>query len=453
MKLPFGLTIMRTKAADRQLQSVDSDSRGWFRVLESYTGAWQQNVEVRLDSVLTHPTVFACITLIASDVAKMALLLVEKTRENIWIETKSPAFSPVLDQPNRFQDQKNFIESWMFSKLIWGNTYVLKARDNRNVVSAMYVLDPSRVRPLVAPDGSVYYELKQDNLSGQRLEVDVVPASEIIHDRFNCFHHPLVGLSPLHASGLAAVLGLKIQTNSTIFFGNGSNPGGVLTAPGTIAQATADRLKAYWDENFGGDNIGKVAVLGDNLKYEPMAINAQNSQLNEQWDSTSKAIASTFAVPWHLVGGPPPPYNNIQALTVQYFTQCIQKYTVKLEWCLDKGLALPAPLGTMFDIDDLTWMDSATMMAVIKEGVGAGVVTPNEGRRRLNYGPVTGGDTVYLQQQNYSIEALSKRDASADPFGTKTPPPAPAPPEPAQDADKSIDLIEKGFLSGLEEAA
>ena len=43
--------------------------------------------------------------------------------------------------------------------MLHGNTYVLKQRDERGVVVALYVLDPSKVKPLVTPDGAVYYEL------------------------------------------------------------------------------------------------------------------------------------------------------------------------------------------------------------------------------------------------------------------------------------------------------
>jgi phage portal protein BeeE len=55
-----------------------------------------------------------------------------------------------------------------------------------------------------------------------------VPASEIIHDRMNCLYHPLVGTSPIFACGTAANMGLQIQENSSAFFGNGSNPSGIL---------------------------------------------------------------------------------------------------------------------------------------------------------------------------------------------------------------------------------
>jgi phage portal protein BeeE len=41
----------------------------------------------------------------------------------------------VLRKPNRFQTRIQFLESWALSKLSRGNTYVLKQRDNRNVVT------------------------------------------------------------------------------------------------------------------------------------------------------------------------------------------------------------------------------------------------------------------------------------------------------------------------------
>jgi hypothetical protein len=57
-------------------------------------------------------------------------------------------------------------------------------------------------------------------------------------------------------------------------------------------------------------------------------------------------------------------------------------------------------------------------------------MSPNEGRAKFDLKPVTGGESPYLQQQNYSLEALAKRDAQADPFAPNTPP-APTPQSPA----------------------
>jgi HK97 family phage portal protein len=246
----FGLTLFEQKAvrANGTLLPVNSRA-GWFgSVLESFTGAWQRNVEVKLDTVLTYSTVFRCISLISSDVSKMRMKLVELT-DGIWNETSSPSFTPVLTKPNRYQNRIQFFASWIISKLVWGNAYILLERDARKVVVRMYVLDPTMVTPLVAPDGAVYYQLKRDDLAGIPADAVAVPASEIIHDRWNTLFHPLVGLSPIYACGISAIQGLKIKNNSAVFFGNGSQPGGVLTAPGaiggrqTIPAPTWERLR------------------------------------------------------------------------------------------------------------------------------------------------------------------------------------------------------------------
>lgn len=444
----FGFHITRSKAATSQLNSVESRGGWWPIVRESYAGAWQENVEITLANVLTHPTVFACVTLISSDIAKMRLRLVELDKDGIWNEADNPAYSPVLRKPNRYQNRIKFVQCWQISRLIHGNTYVLKQRDQRNVVTALYVLDPQRVRPLVAEDGAVYYELKRDHLSNLKQEQVVVPASEIIHDVMYPLYHPLVGVGPIHASGLAAVLGLKIVNNSATFFANGSNPGGVLTAPGAISDVTAQRLKAYWDANYTGANVGKVAVLGDGLKYEPMSVTADKSQLTEQWKATAEAVCSAYHVPGYMVGiGPAPPYTDIQSINLQYYTQALQEPIESMELLLDEGLSIGPgfqnKFGTEFDLDDLLRMNSAQMMDTITKGIGAGVMKPNEGRAKINLPPVIGGDTPYLQQQNYSLEALNKRDTQADPFKVAAPPESSR--DDDDDGDGENDEIEKSI--------
>jgi phage portal protein BeeE len=64
-------------------------------------------------------------------------------------------------------------------------------------------------------------------------------------------------------------------------------------------------------------------------------------------------------------------------------------------------------------------------------------MAPNEGRGKLDLKPVEGGESPYLQQQNYSLAALAKRDAQADPFAPDTPalPAAEEPDDEDDDAD------------------
>lgn len=417
----FGLQITRAHTKADGLSPVGSRGGWWPIVGESYPGAWQQNVELRLDSVLSFHAVFACQTLIASDIAKLRIKLVQMDSDGIWTETKNAAYTPVLRKPNHYQTRIQFIESWVLSKLQRGNAYILKQRDGRGVVVRLYVLNPDLVKPLVSESGEVFYELCADSLS-ELPESVVVPAREIIHDRFNCFFHPLVGLSPIFAGGLAAMQGLSIQNSSTFFFQNGSQPGGILTAPGAIKDETAQRLKEYWETNFSGKNRGKVAVLGDGLKFEQLSVKAVDAQLIEQLKWTAEVVCSTYHVPPYKIGiGQMPTYSNIQSLNVEYYSQCLQILIESIESCLDEGLATGEALGTEFDLDGLLRMDSVTQMNVLKEAVGSAVMAPNEARRKIDLKPVEGGNSPMIQQQNYSLEALARRDAQADLWGGSAP--------------------------------
>jgi HK97 family phage portal protein len=424
----LGYEIRVTKALP--VLSRVSENRGgwhpWSIIREPYTGAWQRNDEWTVDTVLANPTVFACVTLIAQDVGKLRPRLVE-LEGGIWTETTSPAFSPILRKPNAFQNYIQFKETWVTSKLIRGNTYVLKQRDRRGIVTRLHVLDPSRVKPLVSSDGAVYYELAADNIPGIE-EVVTVPADEIIHDRMNCLFHPLVGIAPLYACGLAADMGQKILSSSDSFFANGASPSGILTAPATIPPETAKRLKEHWDSQYTGDNSGKVAVLGDGLKFEPMRMTSVDAQLTEQLEATAEMICTAYHVPPFKIGlGSAPTMANVAAVENQkYYSDCLQAHIESYELLMDDALGIGEAtpldggkiLGVELDLDSLFRMDEGTLMTTLDVGVGAGIISPNEARKRIGLKPVEGGESPMAQQQNYSLAALAKRDAQDDPFAT-----------------------------------
>jgi HK97 family phage portal protein len=429
----FGLEISRVKKQYGGWMT-DVGHGGWFPVVnEPFTGAWQRNVYLRDETLLAYHAVYACIERIASDIAKCRIRLVEQDANMIWNETTSPSFSPVLRKPNGYQTRIQFFESWMTSKLIQGNTYVLKERDQRGIVTDLYVLDPRGVYPYVAPNGDVYYRLSVDNLA-DLTEENTVPATELIHDMSSIRHHPLCGIPPLIAAALPATQGLRISAQSTAFFENRAQPSGVLTAPLNIPAATAQRIKEYWSTEFQGNKQGKVAVLGDGLKFVPLTFTAVDSQLIEQLGLSAKMVCSAFGVPAHMVGAADPPsYNNIEALNQQYYTQCLQKHFEAIEILLDEGLGLiDVPghtYGTEFDLDDLLRMDTKTLVDAESEAVKAAIKAPNEARARLNLPPVVGGASPMIQQQNYSLAALNKRDTQADPFAPAQPPQPPPQPD------------------------
>jgi HK97 family phage portal protein len=423
----FGLELTRSaRGSTAGLSPIGASNKGawWPWVPEPFAGAWQKNVTWTTDTVLAHHAVYACITRIAQDIGKLRPQLMEQDEDGIWSVVTNTAHSPVIRTPNRFQNHIQFKEWWSTSKLVHGNAYVLLERDNRGVVAAMYVLDPTRVQVLVAPDGEVFYNLHTDYLSGLETDRVAVPASEIIHDRINCLYHPLVGTSPIFACGSAANMGLQIEQNSSGFFANGSNPSGILTTPSTITIEKAQELSDLWNARFGKDKSGGVAVLGNGLTFEAMRMTAVDSQVIQQLAWTAETVCSTFHVPpWKVGVGAMPAYTKSEFANQAYYSDCLQSPIEQWELCMDMALGFDTPtegryLGVELDLDGLLRMDAASQITTLREAVSGSILTVNEARKRVDQPPVPGGDSIWMQQQNYSLEALQKRDEKADPFAT-----------------------------------
>jgi phage portal protein BeeE len=165
---------------------------------------------------------------------------------------------------------------------------------------------------------------------------------------------------------------------------------------------------------------------------------------------TAEMICAVYHVPPYKIGvGDMPSYNNVQALNVEYYSQCLQKHLEDMEACLDEGLGMDGvTIGTEFDTDNLLRMDAATQMDVLEKSKGK--LTVNEQRASLSRGPVEGGDTVYLQEQDHSLAWLKMRDEQPiEPPAPATPPPAA---EPSNDnaanereAAKALAAIAKGL--------
>jgi HK97 family phage portal protein len=455
MKL-FGFNIGREKRAPDSLSTVDGGWRnGWKRILEPFTGAWQQNIEETRGDLITYPTLYACLSRLSTDIGKLRYLLMQRDSNGISREITNPAYSPVLNKPNNYQTQSQFREYWLLTKLTQGNAYILKRRDERKVVVDLYVLDPERVMPMVSDAGEVYYQLYTSPLNTLPPDYPaanlIVPASEIIHDRCMTVHHPLIGVPPLAAAHWPALKNMKIMRSATEFFANNAQPGGLLTAPAGMTEDDAKKVQTYWQTEFQGGKSGKVAIIGADMKFTSFAMKSIDSQMVEQMRYSDEQICQPFGIPPFMVGiGSIPSGMGVDGVYQLYYQNALQTHIEHMENLLDEGLRIAAPMGVELDLEPLLRMDTSKRADVAVKLVGGGIETPNEGRMRFNYPPLEGGDTVYMQMQDYPLDQV--RLNKIDPVE----PPAPAAPSAADTAaadqaraiietDRAIAAMKKGL--------
>jgi HK97 family phage portal protein len=284
---------------------------------------------------------------------------------------------------------------------------VLKERDERGVVKTLVILDPARVKPLVAPDGSVYYELQSNELAGLQQESApiVVSASDLIHDRWNCLWHPLCGISPLYAIGGAVSQAQAIQSSSTTFFAKGGRPAGMLVAPTKLDPASAERIKSTL-ANF---KTGEIMLTDQGMTYHDIGGSAVDSELIAQLGWTEEKICEVFGMPISILNSnKQPPYANAEASQLQYKSQCLEPHLASIAACLGDGLELPLYLSLEFDDTLLIWMDTATRTTAAKTAIAAGMSVNEVRDTYYGLGPVPGGEVPYLQQQYIPIDQAAE---------------------------------------------
>ncbi|WP_369796347.1 phage portal protein, partial [Snodgrassella sp. CFCC 13594] len=179
--------------------------------------------------------------------------------------------------------------------MMWGNAYIL------NKGNGLHVLDPRNVYPMLADDGSVFYQVSADKLAGTGAG-DIYPASQVLHDRSNCLWHPLVGVSPLFACATSGTMAAHIQENSTNVFANSGKPSGLIMTVDGADKEKVDELGKHLNQTFKGQKAGNLAVTAGELKYIAFSpVNATDAQLIEQLGWTIADIARAFGVPLHKI--------------------------------------------------------------------------------------------------------------------------------------------------------
>jgi HK97 family phage portal protein len=440
----LGLVRWRTKANMQTLPS--SVGMGWGMggnalpplshgyVHEPFAGAWQMNKECWGPHGI-FSAVYACIAIIAGDLAKLPPRVVRRLPNGQKVEAADHTASAVLSNPNSYQTRVDFWGQFMACALFTGNVYVFLQRDVHNVIRAMHILDPRRVTVMMAEDGSVFYRIGQERLA-ELLGQDYIPARDILHHRLLTLNHPLCGLTPLYAAGVSAMTGQTIQQNSFAFFSNMSRASGVLTSPGKISQELANRLKTEWDQNFKGGAMGRTAVLGEGMKWEPLTISAADAQLIEQLRWSVEDVARCFRVPTYmLTDASKVSFKNAEQLARNYYSQTLAYHIESIEARIDQAFDLTGNTSCEFDLATLLRMEFDARMSAYQTGIQSGVLTINEARKLEELAPMDGGNEPLIQSQ-YRPLSMAGEPMNAAPVET---PPAPPDPEPDDDPDQDDD--------------
>ena len=449
--------VFKREKAANGLVSVGGTRSGYafaggYTAHEPFAGAWQKGIvdsSGRDPNILAFSGVYSCVTVIAQDIAKLAVRVIQLSDDGVTenVARQNP-YHRLLKRPNGYQTSVDFFTHLLACRLIRGNAYAYKEFDNRGVPHAMHVLHPDRVTVLVHPQSKeIYYQYTpqaNDMVSfGQFFQDEkgtfYIPARFIVHDRINTLWHPLIGTTPLFAAAMSAAMGGRIMLNSSSLFANMARPSGILTAPAEISDVVAERLKRDFEANYSAGNFGRTAVLGDGLDWKQMVITSTDAQLIEQLKWTIEDVARAYRVPMYLLNDTTRmTYKNSEQAAHAYYTGCLQYHVEALERRLTSDFGMDDETTYVaVNVDQMFRMDTSERFAAYREGIAAGVLSPNEARAREGLKPVKGGEEPRMQMQYVPL---------SQPVQQPAPVPAPAP-EPGDEEPPTDDEEDKAAVT------
>jgi HK97 family phage portal protein len=366
-------------------------------------GGTHAGIAVGSDSAMRVSTYYACVNVLAQDIAKLPLILYRRLpnggRERA---TKHPLYGLLHRKPNPFQTSFRFRQTAQAHAAMRGNAYALKTRV-RGRVKELLPVSPDRMRVELGGDWRLRYKLDGKEIATE----DVFHVRGLSLDGYS-------GVSVATYARETLGLALATEAHGARLFSTGALFRGILKHPGKLRDDTvAKRLRESFDEAFRGANAHKTALLEEGMAGEQTSMSAEDSQFLETREFQAYEVARWFRMPPHKVGlMKQATFSNIEHQALEYVQDTLLSWLINWEQECNAGLLTEEEQEEYFFehlVDGLLRGDQPARYRAYKDAVLTGFMSRNEVRQKENLNPVDGLDD-YLVPLNMA----STDDAETD---------------------------------------
>lgn len=388
---------------------------------------------------LTFSPVYRAVCLLADNIASFPLKVFRRIlaggRESKEHAIDHPINRRLQFKPNDEQTPFGFMQRIVQSMALNGNAYVEIDWATNNTALNLWPLDPNIVTvSRREKTRQLYYRIRTD---GGEYELDP----------FEVLHIPMLGdgingISPISAARQSIGLGLSAEGYGSAFFGNGSNPSGILSHPGKIGEEGRNRLRAALESSHKGvKNANRVLVLEEGMTWTQIGVKPEDAQFLQTRAFQVVDVARWFGIPPHMLGDmSKATYNNMEQAHRDFATITLRPLCTRIEQELNRKLLRDGgEFYTKFSMDALLRGDSAGRSAWYKDLFQMGVYSVNDIRELEDMSPIgEDGDKRLVQINLTTLEKIGEEPPKPQPgFGEPEPeePQEPDEPDPDEDED------------------
>jgi len=376
-------------------------------------------------TALKYLTVFACVSLVAGDVARLPLNLYRKRKDGGKDQVTDHRLYDLLhNAPNSETASFNWRETAQGHLMLWGNHYSFCDRDKTGDVTDLWQLpNPGGVKVRRAGDGLVY-EYKVDG------ETKVRRRDQVFHIPGFGFNG-LKGMSMIGLSREAIGMGLAAEKFGARFYGSGTHPGGMVSMPVEAESMEPDEQKKYLElirkQSSGLGKSHELMVFFNGEKYHPFTMPLNDAQFLESRDHQKIEICGMYHVPPHKIAihGQNSNYNNLEQENSSYVDSCLMHWLVRWESAINMQLLSERERrqGFFFEflVEGLLRGDSAARADYYTKMFQIGAMSPNKVLVKENMNPVEGGDQHFVMLNMVPLDKAGEMDMTL-PGDKKKPP-------------------------------
>lgn len=308
----------------------------------------------------------------------------------------------VLDDPGAVADMTPYEwrETVLLHLLLHGNAFLAHVRNGAGGLAGLVPVHPLAVTiddPPMAPAGDGLTPMRTYTATlanGTRAEFTPATMTHIPALRVDLATGR--GLSPIAVARNSLGIAVAGDRAAANMFSDGALMGGLVTPDDDDTEFDAKEIKEQLDAKLSGwENAAALAVVNRRLKFTPWTINPVDAQFLQSRQFQVEEIARWYGVPPHLLmqtekqtswgTGVAEQNRGLARFTLAPWAQRIEQRLSRL---------LPAPRFVAFDFGDLLRPAPEQEIPLVLSQVAGGLITPNEGRKRLGYDPIEGGDTL-----------------------------------------------------------
>lgn len=346
------------------------------------------------DTALQVSTIFACVRLVAEVFSSLPVGIYERHTPGAVPVTVGTINQLLQFSPNRHMTKIEFFENMQLNLLLHGNCYARLQRNKLGQVINMWPLPAQNTTPVLMADGSVVYHYFHNN------DVTVIADNNMLHVRL--FGNGLVGLSPLAYARNTVGLAQASDNYATKYFVRGGKPSGILHTDQDLTKTQRQAARKNFAEIVEErEEQDRLLVLPLGFKYQGVQISPADMQLLESRRFGAVELCRFFGnVPGPLVGVMSESSvwgSGIEQMFLAWHRTGLNPFASRWEQALERKLLTPVQrmrYKVDFQFDHLMRGDTNTLTDMIQKSVGGPVMTPNEGREKLNLPPVTDGNTL-----------------------------------------------------------